>query len=543
MNEITRVALENEMDLILAHKQSMRLAELAGLSLAAQTTFATAVSEVSRSSIGHENRAHLTLFVSDKKEKLKFIIAVLEDQRKDFSETKDEGYKYAKRLVPHINVSITPSGNKIEMHYRISTTLRLDDALIAKWKDSLNTDPAVSPYEEIKRKNRQLIEMADKLRASEQQYKTLTDSLPIMIFSTALDGKIIYANQWMNDYTGQTISEINLSKWEQILHPEDFNSVWENFDETFSVTDVPVTRERRVRDAKTGEYRWHEAISIAIKEEDGSIKQWNTFMADIHARKMVEDTLKDNQQLKAVHAELEEKIDQLNHSNRQLEQFAYVTSHDLQEPLRKIGFYSDLLKSKYGETIPEEGKIFFENLINATKRMKLLIQDILAYSTLRNENFITVDLNQVAEETVHDLEIGIREKNVDISVGPLPSVEGNMRQLKQLFENLISNSIKYAQPDVLPIIRITAKTDNENVVISFADNGIGFEEKYIHKMFDLFQRLHTKDKYSGTGIGLAICKKIVDMHSGSVYAKGSPGHGATFMITLPLHQPKPQKNH
>ncbi len=536
MNQIAKVILDNEMDLILAHKQSMRLAELAGLSLGAQTTFATAVSEVSRNAIGKENAAHLTLYVSDKKEKLKYITVVLEDNRPSFSAANDEGYKYAKRLVQNISAVVSGSTNRIELSYRLPMHFIIDTALIDKWRISLNTDPNISPYEEIKRKNTQLIELAERLQEKEQQYKALTDSLPIMIFSMTNEATVTYANKWLIDYTGETIENINETKWQNILHPDDLKDAQINWSSSFSKADTIITPPSRLKHAKTGEYRWHTGVITAMKDEQGVVKSWNTYMVDIHAQKLVEETLKNNRQLKEIHAELEEKVNLLNRSNQQLEQFAYIASHDLQEPLRKISFYSDFLKEKYGKAMPEEAGLFFNNLVNATDRMKVLITDVLAYSTVRKDSFEKVSLDEIIKETLQDLEISIKEKRAEIKVELLPEIDGNSRQLKQLFENLISNSLKFSRPDVSPDISISGITDNDNVLLSFKDNGIGFEEQHIARMFDLFQRLHTRDKYSGTGIGLAICKKIIDMHNGSIMASGSTGNGATFLITLPLRQ-------
>jgi PAS domain S-box-containing protein len=531
MNEIAKLLLENEM----AHKQSMRLAELSGLSIAAQTTFATAVSEISRGAMNKECHPVLTLNVSDKKQKIKYIIAVLEDKRQAFSEATDEGYKYAKKLVANITASSTAEGTRIELNYRLPATLRIDDKLVEKWTNNLNADPTLSPYEEIKRKNLQLIEMADKLRESEQQYKTLTNSLPIMIFSVDNNGAIIFANQWMHEYTGETIDEINRSNAKNIIHTGDFNLLSEGRRQFSIDPDAIIIPEHRIKNAGTGEYKWHTGISIAIKDPAGAIKYRNTFLVDIHAQKVIEETLKDNRQLKETQRELEEKIMLLNQSNQQLAQFAYVASHDLQEPLRKISFYSDFLSKKFADKIPEQANFFFNSLINAADRMKILIQDILAYSTVREEKFEQTDLNETLGDVLLDLEISIKEKKGEIIVGKLPVIEGNPRQLKQLFENLLSNSLKFSKPNTSPVITVSANIGTNTVLISFTDNGIGFDNRYMSKMFDIFQRLDPTDR-KGTGIGLAICKKIADIHHGSISAVGEEGVGASFLIDLPLYQ-------
>lgn len=529
MNEITSVALENEMDLILAHKQSMRLAELLGFSLPAQTTFATAVSEVSRNAIG--SKGHLKLYIDQKSQSDKFIIAAIEVNGRNVLSAKDEAYIYAKKLVPNIKVLSENGISRTELMLKLPSNFRVDDSLIEKWVINLNNDPAISPYEEIKRKNRQLEELTARLRESEERYRNLTDSLPIMIFTSTYEGEITYANRWLYDYTGYTIESINEAKWANILHPDDFTSLWAN--RSSEVNDNIMYREFRIRDANTGEYRWHTGMCVAVWE-DGKIKVRNNFLVDINAQKMIEQTLKDNKQLNDIKEELEKKVRELNLSNQQLEQFAYVASHDLQEPLRKISFYADFLKSRFASALPDEASVFFSNLINATERMRELINDVLAYSTLYTEDVAPVNLNYVATEALHDLEISIKEKQALINIHSLPVIKGNARQLKQLFENIISNSLKFSLPDITPAIGISATTEGNTITISFTDNGIGFDEKYMEKMFDLFQRLHPREKFRGTGIGLAICKKIVDLHNGSITATGIPGKGATFLISLPI---------
>jgi PAS domain S-box-containing protein len=535
MNEITAVALDNEMDLILAHKQSLRLAELTGLSLPAQTSFATAVSEVSRYAFGTANQASLKLYVSEKADRNRFLMAVLEDQRPDYSTQQDEGYSYARKLVTSIRFTQTDATNRLELHYRLPSTTRIDDQLVEQWRIQLNTDPAVSPYEEIKRKNRHLAELADRLRDSEAQYKTLTDSLPIMIFT--LDAgweRMLYANQWLLDYTGKPLEVIDRAAWQQLIHPDDIDQLAAVVPWKQAHTPHMVTVECRLRERNSGAYRWHTGVASAIFNKEGELSSWNTFMVDIHAQKMVEQTLKDNRQLQEIRAELEEKIALLDRSNQQLEQFANITSHDLQEPLRKISFYSDYLRSKFGHVLPEEATGFFDKLIGATDRMKVLVQDILAYSTVQQDAFVAVELDEVVRESLNDLEITIRETGARVDLKALPVVMGNRRQLKQLFDNLLSNGIKFSDASRLPELSVSASVADNRAVLYFKDNGIGFENQYVDKMFELFQRLHTKDKYTGTGIGLAICKKIVELHKGSIEASGRPGTGALFTVYLPL---------
>jgi PAS domain S-box-containing protein len=538
MHEITRVILENEMDLILAHKQTMRLAELAGLSLAAQTTFATAVAEVCRCALTKDSTGSLSISVSDKRERIKNITADLHSDRKGWTVECEEGYKYAKRLVHNITSANTENGTHISVGYRLPQTIRIDDIVIEKWRINLNTDPALSPYEEIKRKNRQLQEMAERLRESEQQYKSLTDSLPIMIFTVNSDCFITFANQWVSDFTGYTISQINESQWTAIIHPDDMKGPCMEVRKKIKAGEHYIATELRFREPRTNTYRHHTGIFIAVFDADGSILHWNTFMVDIEARRQVEQALKDNKELKEAQDRLEEKVKELNESNLQLAQFAYIASHDLQEPLRKISFYSDMLSKRYAADIPADALPFFSGLISATERMKNLIHDVLTYSTVERALFQPVDLEEVMKNTLHDLDITLKEKNAQVEWSPLPVIDGIPVQLKQIFDNLVSNALKFADAGRTPHIQITNTVEDGILTINFKDNGIGFDKKYMHKMFDLFQKLHSGEKYKGTGIGLAICRKIIDIHGGTITAEGNPGKGAIFIISLPVRQHK-----
>jgi PAS domain S-box-containing protein len=539
MNEIAKVVLENEMDLILAHKQTMRLAELASLSLPAQTTFATAVSEVSRNSIEQTKDSVLRLFVSAKDERQKYLIATIQDSRTEYSEKSNEGYKYASKLVSQINVTTTDNDTLIELRFKIPTHIKIDDALIEKWRSQLNDSPAVSPYEEIKRKNRQLVDMANKLRESEQQYRTLTNSMPIMIYTRTRDGVYSYVNDWLTSYTGKTKEELTEKRWKGTIHEADYERIVAHVETECSKGTHLIDIECRLLEKSSGEYKWHKGVATALTSEGGEVTCWNGFLVDIHAEKLMEQAYRDNKQLKHAQQELESKVVELNSSNRQLEQFAYIASHDLQEPLRKIGYYSDVISTKYREHLGADGVGLFDKMVRSTDRMKLLIRDVLAYSSINSsQEFESVDLNAVLQDALSDLEIAITEKNAIIDHDKLPVIDGNFQQLKQLFENLLSNSLKFTAGGIQPRITISAATDKGYLSLSFKDNGIGFDETYLNRMFDLFQRLHTRDKYLGTGIGLAICKKIVTLHNGVITAHSGEGEGATFLVKLPMAQDK-----
>jgi PAS domain S-box-containing protein len=255
-------------------------------------------------------------------------------------------------------------------------------------------------------------------------------------------------------------------------------------------------------------------------------------------------------QLKQKNNQLEEINHALEISNHDLQQFASVASHDLQEPLRKIQIYSNLLEQKFGVQFSNGASKYLQKIISSSERMRVLIQDILSFSRLSdNDNrYELTDLNKLANELLKDFELLIEEKKATITIEKLPQAEVNSGQIRQVFQNIISNALKFTRPGVNPIIHISGKRVCENAhdslpdmngsyaCISVKDNGIGFDEKYMSNVFTLFKRLHTKDKYEGTGIGLAITKRIIEKHNGHILAKSTEGKGSDFIIVLPIKQ-------
>ncbi|MGE6218406.1 PAS domain-containing protein [Nubsella zeaxanthinifaciens] len=254
-------------------------------------------------------------------------------------------------------------------------------------------------------------------------------------------------------------------------------------------------------------------------------------------------------QLKEAQRLLEEKINELNISNKDLEQFAYVASHDLQEPLRKIRAFGERLKTGFEHQITAEGQDYINRMQNAAERMQTLIDDLLAFSKVSREakEFHPVNLAQLLQKVIHDLDYTIESTNAQLVITVSETVDGIAAQLAQVFQNIISNSLKFVKPNVQPVIHISSQTmlgsaipasgltpSLNYCVIKITDNGIGFDESYAGKIFDLFQRLHARTEYKGTGIGLAICKKIIENHAGQIFAKSKEGEGASFFIVLPL---------
>ncbi len=240
---------------------------------------------------------------------------------------------------------------------------------------------------------------------------------------------------------------------------------------------------------------------------------------------------------------LEEHRRELERSNAALDEYATVTSHDLQEPLRKIISFGERLERSMGDTLTGDAKHSLERMLNAAARMRTLVQDVLAYSqvTTRIQPFAATDLSWVAREVIGDLESSIAESGALIDVGALPVIQADALQMRRLLTNLLSNAIKYRRPGVSPIVRLRYENDGPDACrIAVADNGIGFEAKYAERIFEMFKRLHGRREYDGSGIGLAICRKIVERHGGTIAATSTAGEGATFTITLPVTHAAPE---
>lgn len=267
----------------------------------------------------------------------------------------------------------------------------------------------------------------------------------------------------------------------------------------------------------------------------------NIIVTDLTSQKEHQHALKENNALLLTLNEA------LASSNHDLQQFASIASHDLQEPLRKVQVYSKFLKDKNYDALPDQSKVHLEKIIAASDRMKTLIVDILTYSKLSAEDttFEIVNLSDLFNDIIEDFELKIGETNAIVNIGPLPEVEVNTGQIRQVFTNLISNALKFAKPGQAPYIEIREKKINAREIglslddmdrhcrISIKDNGIGFDEKYAGSIFNLFEKLNPKSSFEGSGIGLAIAKKVIDKHHGIIIARSTMGEGAEFNIILP----------
>jgi PAS domain S-box-containing protein len=285
---------------------------------------------------------------------------------------------------------------------------------------------------------------------------------------------------------------------------------------------APIRDEERIFRTKSGA-RIDVSISVSPLHEREMAGGAVVIVRDIRERKRVEE-------------EMRAFTIQLQQSNRELEDFAYVASHDLQEPLRKIQAFGDRLKVRYAETLTGDGADYLDRMQKAAGRMQSLINDLLVFSriTTKAQPFAGVHLTAIAHEVVHDLEVRIHEAGGEVVVGELPAIDADALQMRQLLQNLIGNGLKFQKPGVPPRVELSGSASDGTAQIVVSDNGIGFDEKYADRIFLMFERLHGRAEYEGTGIGLAICRKIAHRHGGDIRAHGLLGEGAKFVVTLPV---------
>ena len=281
---------------------------------------------------------------------------------------------------------------------------------------------------------------------------------------------------------------------------------------------------------------------IRCKRLDGTIftcEQTSAVFMGRDGKKRSVIVVRDVSERKQAEEQIRQYTAKLEQSNEALQDFAFIASHDMQEPLRKVSAFGDRLKQEYGDSLGEEGNDYLSRMLNATERMQSLLKALLDYSrvTTKGEPFREVELAVVLREVLSDLEVGIEETGAEIHVGRLPVIQADPTQMRQLFQNLIGNALKFHKEGVRPRVEVrSTQLNNEKVQIIVEDNGIGFEEKHLQRIFAPFHRLHGRSAYTGAGMGLAICAKIIERHKGSITARSSPGQGSTFIVTLLVRQ-------
>lgn len=377
---------------------------------------------------------------------------------------------------------------------------------------------------------RKLVEQT--LRDGERRLRELADSMPQIVWGARPDGSFDYYNRRWYEYTGRLEGLGGDDAWSDVIHPDDQPEAAERRQAAIRSGDA-YEIECRLKRAE-GEYRWYVTRGLPIHDVTGQITRWLGTCTDIDARKRNEEELRSSAAL-------------LVQSNRELEDFASVASHDLQEPLRKIQSFSERLREEHGAALNGDGLDYLDRIQGAATRMRALVSDLLEFSrfSAKGKPFIKVDLNEVAAGVVADLEASLQQTGGRVEIGFLPTVDSDRVQMRQLLQNLIGNALKFHREDEPPVVRLSAETIHaadskgraqQTFRLSVSDNGIGFDEKYLDRVFKIFQRLHGRGEYEGTGIGLAICRKIAERHGGAITAKSRPGEGATFMVTLPLPQ-------
>ncbi len=377
------------------------------------------------------------------------------------------------------------------------------------------------------------------------------DTLPLLVWSSREDKTFDFVNaEWLK-YTGRSLGAEPSEDWQSVIHPEDAAGIFHSYTNGFD------NRERvqlrcRIRN-KEGIYHWFWGEAAPRYDQHGGFLGFAGAFMQVPAGEInayLETTVTEQSlALKELKEKFADKTLAQERNNAELESFTYIASHDLQEPLRKIQSFSKMIMAKDAGSFSESGKNYFSRIMMAAERMQRLIDDLLSYSNTRvsDISFEEADLNTVLEEVKANFQEVIEEKNARVECGDLPTLPVIRFQLHQLFTNVLANALKFSRIDVPVSIKISATHVEVDQVysiedlrpgdywqISFADNGIGFEQQYENRIFELFQRLHGKNEYIGTGIGLAICKKIVHNHNGFMTATGEPGIGSVFNIYLPV---------
>ncbi len=371
------------------------------------------------------------------------------------------------------------------------------------------------------------LEHANKtLQEREESLKQLITNAPDAIIVIDQDNKILLWNPKAETVFGWTASEVVGKDLTDTIIPDELKQGH---------------RDGVARLVRTGETRLiNTTVTItAVTKSRQSLFISLTLSQSLQAGKLIFISfIRDITQQKKNENELEIQRKQLVQSNLQLEQYAWLVSHDLKEPLRKIITYSDLVLNRHADNVPETTKNYLHKIFDSTQRMEKLINAILQYSQLSDtqEQFENTDLASVVNEVVADLEMLIASKKALIKVNKLPTIQAIPVQISQLFQNLITNALKYSKPTQPPVVEIDSQCDEGSCTITVKDNGIGFDAKYADQIFVVFQRLKSNNKEEGTGIGLAICKKIVETHNGTIHAESTEGVGTSFVITLPLVQ-------
>ena len=375
--------------------------------------------------------------------------------------------------------------------------------------------------------------------------RTLIDNLPDCVYAKDTAGRKLLANP-------ADLKNLHCKTEAEAVHKTDFDFFPKDMAEKFWADDQKVIQGQPVIDREeyvlsdAGDKRWLLTSKLPLRDQTGKIIGLVGIGRDITERKHAEDALRSSEE------KLRQSATQLERSNHELQDFAYVASHDLQEPLRKIVVFGERLKDKKIDDLGPEARDYLERMQKAAARMQTLINDLLTFSrvTTKARPFTPVNLAEVAADVVNDLEGRIEQVKGRVEiVGTLPVIDAEALQMRQLLQNLMGNALKFRRPEEPPVVKVAAEIvsgpgtpPQQLCKLTVSDNGIGFDEKYLDRIFNVFQRLHTRNEYEGTGMGLAITRKIVLYHGGEITAKSTLGQGATFIVTLPVSHHKQVTN-
>lgn len=356
------------------------------------------------------------------------------------------------------------------------------------------------------------------LQQSELRFKTLAATIPEIVFTAKPDGTRDYFSQGYRDYTGLP-SEGASTEWKNLIHPDDRQSVLDQWAKSIE-TGQEFSAMYRVRRAD-GEYRWFKGHAKPVRAPSGEILQWTGVAADIHDQKSLAEAL-------AV------RTDQLIASNEEFQKFAYRITHDLKEPLRMIGVFTEFLVKRNQNQLDSESRTFTRYILSGVSRIERQIRDLLDYTKagsleVRKQE---TDFEEILNSAIDNLRSTIIETDASVTYDPLPRLVVNQDRMRSVFQNLIGNALKYRSSRP-PRIHISARSENDEWVFSVQDNGVGFEMSEAERIFAAFERLSSDPKVEGSGLGLAIVKRIVELKGGRIWAQSAPGVGSTFYFTLP----------
>lgn len=366
------------------------------------------------------------------------------------------------------------------------------------------------------------------IQKNEKRISALFEAATEGIIISDINGKIVMINEKTEELFGYSREEL-IEKGIEVLVPDRYASQHKDFRQQYysDPKPRPMGQGCDLYGLKKNGDEFPVEISLNYFETDEG-KFFISYVIDITQRKKAE-----NQLLKA-HKELKQKAIELKQSNEELEQFAYVASHDLQEPLRMVASYTQLLARRYKDQLDKDANDFIDYAVDGAERMQQLLNDLLQFSRVgtRAKPFEPVDIEEIVDQALQNLERFIEENEAEIIIdSDLPRLSADETQLIQLFQNLVHNAIKF-RGDARPQVRISAEEQENLWQFSVTDNGVGIPEQYQERIFVIFQRLHNRNRYKGSGIGLAICKKIVERHDGNIWTKSTPGLGTTFYFTI-----------